>query len=143
MIYDKNSFLSGIAVGRQLKGWAMGQGKGGGGTGGDTQSVSGVQVLLSGVSTLRAAIASRAEALAGTQAVIGAVMYLGDSLKDLGSITIATLRNAVGGALSMQAVSVVTYGAWDANLGAVRRRDTMELDECTVSAVSMEVDRDG
>ena len=31
--YDKRSFLSGIAVGRQLKGWATGGSAGGGGSG--------------------------------------------------------------------------------------------------------------
>lgn len=31
--YDKRSFLSGIAVGRQLKGWATGGNAGGGGSG--------------------------------------------------------------------------------------------------------------
>ena len=38
--YDKRSFLSGIAVGRQLKGWATGGSAGGGGGGTGSLSIT-------------------------------------------------------------------------------------------------------
>jgi len=40
--YDKRSFLSGVAVGRQLKGWATGGNAGGGGTGSLSITANGI-----------------------------------------------------------------------------------------------------
>ena len=46
MIYDKNSFLAGISVGRTLKGWAAGSDGSSGGGGGGGLEIIPVKSLL-------------------------------------------------------------------------------------------------
>lgn len=134
MIFDKNSFLSGIAVGRQLKGWA---------TGGDSGAPRPTETLtvLSGIikhelKSLGTYLVTTADFLESTESVVAAMVKIG--IMDAGTYLLS-LTEELDGTPSVSGVSVsVTGVTW---LSAAVSLPGQELNESVSVSAVMEVDR--
>lgn len=124
MNYDKNSFIAGIAVGRQLKGWASGV---------NAQDDPSAAATLSAVPVMQVSTVTIPGAFCGEIGVLG-ILHFGDLVEFAASVTVTAggLSDVITAGASLAGVN--EYGIAAAGLpgsisGNITAEATLEVEE--------------